>query len=61
MESESSASLLLYISDLYSGMTKNANLYGKKMILQETDLDILTRWVKLAARVDSLDQFIKEM
>ena len=32
-----------------------------KKIMKEEDLDILSRWVKLAARVESINQFQKEM
>lgn len=30
-------------------------------IMSETDLDLLSRWTKLAAKADSLEQFLKEM
>ena len=33
----------------------------RKTILSETDPDVLSSWHKLAARVDSMEQFIKQM
>lgn len=33
----------------------------KELILSQSELDVLKYWVKLAAKVDSLEQFIREM
>ncbi len=34
---------------------------GLEKIMQESELDTLRKWLKLAAKVDSVEQFLKEM
>jgi len=47
--------------DDFVGRLQNAVTKIKKSRRMEDRLEQLRKWVKLAARVESIDQFIKEM
>lgn len=58
-EGRMEASKDMVLSFLEEKGSVSENLYDK--IVNERDMDVLNRWVKLAAKVASVDQFLKEM